>query len=79
MPNDKISKMLGVLYNKWFVKWRDKALYMTKTDWKTCIDELHFIANQGKDYPIVSNLAIAFLDEIEARSLGEYKNSLKNL
>ena len=70
IPDDKLMKLLNVLYNRWFAKWRHRARAFTDADRRQAIEELNQIYEQGKQYPIVEELCIAFYMELDARSRG---------
>lgn len=76
IPDDKLGKALGVLYNVWFDKWRRKSGKMTDMDWQQLVDELDRVVSQG-EYPAVRNLGMALLRELEARDRGGYRDEEK--
>ena len=66
MPDELIPKALHVIYNVWFLKWRN-VRKMTDTDWEKCTTELSRIAEQG-DYQLVLDICLAFVTELERRN-----------
>ncbi|MGI6080838.1 MAG: hypothetical protein ACOYBV_07685 [Candidatus Avilachnospira sp.] len=72
MPDDLLAEVLTKTYNKWFAKWKNKR-GLTKYEYGLMVDEINYIKNRYPDYPFVENLLIVFLNEIEARQHGGYK------
>ncbi len=66
MPNEKIPKAMNVLFNKWFVKWRDTGI-LSDAEMDRCLEELGYIANQGGGYMLVREVGVALLEEIMRR------------
>jgi len=70
LPNDKMTSFMNVVYNKWFRKWRD--VEMTDDAYDQMIAGLDVILKDGKEYPLVRFLCLAFLYELDARHFGGY-------
>lgn len=70
IPDEKLKKLLNVLYNGWFDKWRRRAHQLTDQERAKALDELRGIVSQGEQYPIAEALSLAFYAEIDARSNG---------
>ncbi|MBR2999777.1 MAG: hypothetical protein IKF39_02170 [Oscillospiraceae bacterium] len=70
IPDDKLQKLLNVLYNLYFNKWKRRMPAASDEERRQCIEELDSICRQGEQYPIVEALALAFYMELDARSRG---------
>ena len=68
MPDDKLLAVMNVIFNVWFRKWRNKTI--CDDDWDQIIAEADAISDQGRQYPLVNSLLVAFIKELEARALG---------
>lgn len=70
IPDEKLSALMNVLFNTWFKKWRTKMTSENNFDaaWR----ELDIIMRQGEQYPVVANLCISLLYELDARLHGGY-------
>ena len=66
------------LYNKWWLKWRDRASAMTEEEYDQAANEALDIMASGEEYPIIRHLVIAFLYELSARMRGEYTEAEAN-
>ena len=72
LPEDQLPKLLNVVYNIWYAKWKPRSAAMTDDDWTIAIEEACRIMEQGDEYPFVRNLVMTFLYELEARAFGGY-------
>lgn len=72
IPDGQLAALMNVIYNVWFGKWKRRAANMTDDEYDSAVMELNHIMEQGKEYPIVRNLAITFLYELSARKNGGY-------
>lgn len=70
VPEDQLPKLMNVIYNVWWQKWRNAA--MDDDAWSDAIDEACKIMAQGDRFPFVQNLVMTFLYELEARAFGGY-------
>ena len=70
IPDDKLQKLLNVLYNLYFNKWKRRMVSASDQERRQCLEELDSICRQGEQYPIVEALAFAFYMELDARSRG---------
>ena len=70
IPDDKLKALLNVLYNSYFNKWKRRAPQLSDQERSQAIEEIGRIYDQGKQYPIVEALCLAFYMEIDARSRG---------
>lgn len=70
IPDGKLSDTLNILYNKWFIKWRN--VEMTDEAYDQMIAGLDVILKDGEEYPLVRFLCLAFLYELDARHFGGY-------
>lgn len=65
IPFKEMKQALNLLYNEWFVVWRDVKL--TEENWSQVVYQLVQITGQY-DYPVVMALAQALLKELEERN-----------
>jgi hypothetical protein len=72
VPDTQLAQLMNVIYNVWFRKWKQRASHMTDDEFDLAVSEINHIMEQGKEYPIVKNLAITFLYELSARKNGGY-------
>lgn len=72
IPDDQLPKLMNVIYNVWWSKWRPRAAVMDDEAWDEAIREACKILEQGDRFPIVKNLMMSFLYELEARAFGGY-------
>lgn len=79
IPDAKLSSLLNIVYNVWFIKWRTQVVSMQDGDprWDQLLAEAWQIMAQGEQYPLVSNLVITFLYELEARAFGGYSETTR--
>lgn len=67
ISNDKLTYFMNKIYNQWFVKWRDVQLPLSREQAQQLIDESVEIAEEGKDYSIVTELLKVFHNEFDER------------
>ena len=78
MPNDYISLMMSEIYNKWWVQVRGFNESTKKEEVDQAIRTISkYIAVNFDNYPIARKIALAYIDELEARTGGGYKNDLR--
>lgn len=65
--NDKLTYFMNKIYNQWFVKWRDVQLPLSREQAQQLVDESVEIAEEGKDYSIVTELLKVFHNEFDER------------
>lgn len=70
IPDEKLKALLNVLYNSYFNKWKRRAPQLSDQERQLAVNEIGRIYDQGKQYPIVEALCLAFYLEIDARSRG---------
>lgn len=76
IPDEQLPKLLNVVYNVWYAKWKNRKT-MTDDDWTLAIGEACRIMEQGDEYPVVRNLVMTFLYELEARAFGGYTETTR--
>ena len=64
-----MSKALKLLYNTWFRKWRYEV---NEQRWQEAAEEGYEIIRDFDQYPVVWNLFISLLYELDARVHGGY-------
>ena len=67
ISNDKLTYFMNKIYNQWFVKWRDVQLPLSREQAQQLVDESVEIAEEGKDYSIVTELLKMFHNELDER------------
>lgn len=67
IDNDKLTYFMNKIYNQWFVKWRDVQLPLNREQAQQLIDESVEIAEEGKEYSIVTELLKLFHNELNER------------
>ena len=78
MPNDCVSLMMSEIYNKWWVQVRGFNENTEKKEVDQAIRTISkYIAVNFDDYPIARKIALAYIDELQARTSGGYKNDLR--
>lgn len=78
MPNDYISLMMSEIYNKWWVQVRGFNEDTQKKEVDQAIKTISkYIAVNFDNYPIARKIVLAYIDELEARTGGGYKNDLR--
>ena len=65
--NEKLTYFMNKIYNQWFVKWRDVQLPLSREQAQQLVDESVEIAEEGKDYSIVTELLKLFHNELNER------------
>lgn len=65
IPDDKLRRLLDVIYNKFFRKWKDQQ--MTEDQWDAILDDINAIMEQGTQYEITEKLIMVFVEELELR------------
>lgn len=78
MPNDSISLMMSEIYNKWWVQVRGFNENTKKEEVSAAVKIIsNYVATNFDNYPIARKIALAYIDELEARTGGGYKNDLR--
>ena len=67
IPDDLFRKVMHVMVNIWFTKWRSRIPTMTDEDWNQCKAEITRIGEQGRDYPLVAEIGAALVGELDRR------------
>ena len=67
IDNEKLTYFMNKIYNQWFVKWRDVQLPLSREQAQQLVDESVEIAEEGKDYSIVTELLKVFHNEFDER------------
>ena len=67
ITNDKLTYFMNKIYNQWFVKWRDVPMPLSREQAQQLVDESIEIAEEGKDYSIVTELLKLFHNELDER------------
>lgn len=75
IQDDKLSAVLGQMFNVWFKKWKKTELNDKLFDEAT--DEIWEIMMAYGDYPLIAHLGVAFLYELDARMHGGYTETTK--
>lgn len=75
MPAQQMKAFMNVLYNRWFLKWSKREI--DEAAWEELAGEANQIMSQGEQYPVVKNLVIAMLYELDARMHGGYTETSK--
>lgn len=71
IDNRKLNALMNTIYNVWFRKWK-RVSHWDENLTRQMLDEANQIWQQGRQYPIVGHLIIAYVDELNARSIGHY-------
>ena len=75
-PDGKISTLMNAVINGWFKKWR--GMDLTDESFAEAAIEMDRLLEEGEDYPLVRNLCITLLYELDARMHGGYTETSKN-
>lgn len=67
IDNEKLTYFINKMYNQWFVKWRDVPMPLTPEQAQQLVNESVEIAEEGKDYSIVTELLKVFHNELNER------------
>ena len=67
IDNEELTYFMNKIYNQWFVKWRDVQLPLSREQAQRLVDESIEIAEEGKDYSIVTELLKVFHNEFNER------------
>lgn len=65
IPDDKLRRLLDVLVNKFFRKWKDQD--MTDEKWALMMKDIEALMGQGQQYEITDKLIMIFVEELELR------------
>ncbi len=65
IPDDKLRRLLDVLVNRFFRKWKDQD--MTDEKWALMYKDIEALAGQGQQYEITDKLIMVFVEELELR------------
>lgn len=65
IPDDKLSRLLDVLYNRFWRKWRGQS--MDEQKWELFVHDVDVLMEQGEDYKMAADLIMAFVGEMERR------------
>lgn len=80
VPDNVLSQALNKIYNSWFRKWRDKIATLSDAEFDALMTEATAMIDQYAQYPLVRNLVISFVYELDARLHSGYtKQSAEKL
>lgn len=65
MPEEKLKRLLDVLYNRFWRKWRGQQMDAQK--WELFVHDVDVLMEQGEDYKMAADLIMAFVGEMERR------------
>lgn len=65
IPDDKLRRLLDVLVNKFFRKWKDRT--MDEEKWALMMKDIETLTSQGQQYEITDKLVMVFVEELELR------------
>ena len=65
IPDEKLSRLLDVLYNRFWCKWRGQQ--MDEQKWELFVHDVDVLMDQGEDYKMAADLIMAFVGEMERR------------
>lgn len=65
MPEEKLKRLLDVLYNRFWRKWRGQQ--MNEQKWELFVHDVDVLMDQGEDYKMAADLIMAFVGEMERR------------
>ncbi len=71
IDNRKLDALMNTIYNVWFRKWK-RVTHWDENLTRQMLAEANTIWEQGRKYPIVRSLIMAFVSELHARSMGQY-------
>lgn len=66
MPDEKIKRLLDVLFNRFWLKWRRQPM-QTDREWELFVHDVGTLFDGGEDYPLAHDLIMAFVGEAERR------------
>lgn len=73
MPNNEIARMMNEIYNKWWVNVREFNKDTNSKEVKQAIKIItDYVAVNFDNYPIARKMALAYIDELTARTDGGY-------
>lgn len=64
IPDEKLRRLLDVLYNRFWRKWRNQQM---DDKWALFVEDVDALMAQGDDYKMASDLIMAFVSEMERR------------
>lgn len=73
IPDDKLRRLLDVLVNRFFRKWKDQD--MTEEKWALMMKDIEALAGQGQQYEITDKLIMVIVEELELRKGVPYAKS----
>lgn len=65
IPDNKLRRLLDVLINKFFRKWKDQK--MDEEKWALMMKDIEALMNQGQQYEITDKLIMVIVEELELR------------
>ena len=65
IPDDKLRRLLDVLINKFFRKWKDQK--MDEEKWALMMKDIEALMSQGQQYEITDKLIMVIVEELELR------------
>lgn len=65
IPDDKLRKLLDVLINVFFRKWKDQK--MDEEKWALMMKDIEALMSQGQQYEITDKLIMVIVEELELR------------
>ena len=73
MPNNEITLMMNEIYNKWWVSVREYNQGTNSKEVNQAIKIItDYVATNFENYPIARKMALAYIDELTARTDGGY-------
>lgn len=73
IPDDKLRKLLDVLINVFFRKWKDQK--MDEEKWALMMKDIEALMSQGQQYEITDKLIMVIVEELELRKGVPYGKS----
>lgn len=70
IPDEKLKRLLDVLVNKFFRKW--KGQIMDEGKWGLMMNDIESLMGQGQQYRITDKLIMVFVEELELRKGCKY-------
>jgi len=80
IPDSVLSEAMNKLYNGWFRKWRGRIEGLSDPEFDAMMTEATAMIDQYAQYPLVRNLVISFVYELDSRLHSGYtKQSAEKL
>ena len=65
MLEEKLKRLLDVLYNRFWRKWRGQT--MDEQKWALFVQDVDILMDQGENYKMAADLIMSFVGEMERR------------